>query len=132
MTDSQGHPLRVKTCATRVPCRFTLQMVRPGEEVILMSYSPFRLDHPYRETGPIFIRARGDVGYSDVHRWAPEMDPTQRVFRAYNSAEEITDARIGTAEPEGLIAELFANPAADCIHVRSLTYGCFTFKIERG
>ena len=30
-----------------------------------------------------------------------------------------------------LHAKFFANPAVHCLHVRSLTYGCFTFKIER-
>ena len=96
-----------------------------------MSYSPFKLAHPYAEVGPIFIRRHGDTGYNEPGRFPPEIDPTTRVFRAYSTAEELVDARVGTAQPEALIAELFSNPAVDCIHVRSLTYGCFTFKIER-
>jgi hypothetical protein len=131
MTDDFGHSLRVTTSTDRNPCRFTLQLTSPGEELILLSYSPFNRDHPYREIGPIFIRRQGDVGYTDLNRFPPELDPTKRVFRAYNLAEEIVDARVGTTEPEALIDELFRNSAVNCIHVRSLTHGCFTFKIER-
>lgn len=131
MTDDFGHSLRVTTSTERNPCRFTLQLAASGEELILLSYSPFTRDHPYREVGPIFIRRQGDVGYADLNQFPPELDPTKRVFRAYNVAEEIVDARVGTNEPEALIAELFGNPIVNCIHVRSLTHGCFTFKIER-
>ncbi len=131
MTDDFGHSLRVTTSSDRNPCRFTLQLTSPGEELILLSYSPFTRDHPYREVGPIFIRRDGDVGYANLHRFPPELDPTTRVFRAYSVAEEIVDARVGTPKPEALIAELFGNPIVNCIHVRSLTHGCFTFKIER-
>lgn len=132
MTDDFGHTLRVFVNPSRGnPCRFTLRQSPPGEELLMMSYSPFKRAHPYAEVGPIFIRRNGELGYDDLNRFPPEIDPTTRVFRCYNAAEEIVDARIGTAQPEALIDELFSNPAVDCIHVRSLTYGCFTFKIER-
>jgi hypothetical protein len=131
LTDPLGHSLRVTTQLSPVPCRFTLRQMPPGEELILMSYSPFHTEHPYKETGPIFICASGDTGYTDIHRWPPEIDPRQRVFRAYNAAEEIADAEVGTDDPDSLIARLFSNPLVDCIHVRALTYGCFTFKITR-
>ncbi len=132
MTDACGHRLQVHVNrAHGNPCRFTLRQSPPGEELLLVSHRPFRGDHPYAEIGPIFIRLRGDAGYTDVHRFPAEIDPTTRIFRAYDAAERIVDARIGTPNPDALIRELFANPAVDCIHVRSLTYGCYTFKIER-
>lgn len=132
MTDDFGHALKVFVNPSRGnPCRFTLRQSPPGEELLLMSYSPFQRAHPYAEVGPIFVRLHGDVAYDDPGRWPAEIDPATRVFRAYNAAEEIVDARVGTSRPEALITDLFAQPAVDCIHVRSLTYGCFTFKIER-
>ena len=114
-----------------MPCRYTLERVEPGEEVILLSYTPFAHDHPYREVGPLFIRRAGGAGYADLHRFPPQIDPARRAFRSYDAAERIVDARVGTADPETLIAGLFANPAVACIHVRAITHGCFTFKIER-
>jgi len=131
LVDDFGHRLKVTTNASRVPCRFTLEMTEPGEELILLGYSPFTRDHPYRETGPIFIRLLGDTGYTDIHHFPPQLDSTKRVFRCYDAEEQIVDARLGTTDPESLIVELFANPHVECIHVRALTYGCFTFKIER-
>lgn len=131
-TDAFGHHLPVYINPVQGnPCRFTLRQSLPGEELLLLSHRPFGGDHPYAEVGPIFIRLHGDRGYEDVHRFPPEIDPLKRIFRAYNLAEEIVDARLGTAEPESVIDELFSNPAVACIHVRSLTYGCYTFKIER-
>jgi hypothetical protein len=134
LRDDHGHALEVITNRERGnPCRFTLRQSPPGEELILMSYSPFRGGHPYAEVGPIFIRKNGDAdtGYADPHRWPPEIDPVNRVFRCYDADERIVDARVGTSQPEALIAELFANAQVQTIHVRSLTYGCYTFKIER-
>lgn len=132
MTDPFGHRLRVIVNETHGnPCRFTLRQSPPGEELLLLSHRPFAHDHPYAEVGPIFIRLRGDEGYSDVHRFPPEIDPATRVFRGYDAAERIVEARVGTPDPDALIGALFANPQVACIHVRSLTYGCYTFKIER-
>lgn len=132
MTDPFGHRLQVYVNeAHGNPCRFTLRQSPPGEELILLSHRPFATDHPYAETGPIFIRRHGDEGYQDVHRFPPEIDPATRLFRAYDAAERIVGARVGTPDPDAVIADLFANPAAACIHVRSLTYGCYTFKIVR-
>lgn len=113
------------------PCRLTLRYIRKGERLLLLSHSPFALDHPYREIGPIFILADGGQPYADADRFPPEIDPTTRVFRSYDAAERIVDARVGTADPGRLITELFSNPRAECIHVRSLTYGCYTFRIDR-
>jgi hypothetical protein len=132
LTDDFGHALTPFINPSHGnPCRFTLRQSPPGEELLLMSYSPFKRAHPYAEVGPIFIRRHGEAGYAEPTHFPPEIDPTTRVFRCYNAAEEIIDARVGTSQPEELIAELFSDPAVDCIHVRSLTYGCFTFKIER-
>lgn len=132
LTDPFGNRLAVHINeAHGNPCRFTLRQSPPGEELLLMSHSPFAGRHPYAEVGPIFIRLRGDDAYEDVHRFPPEIDPATRVFRCYDQDERIVDARVGTNDPEGLIAELFSNPKVAFIHARSLTYGCFTFKIDR-
>jgi hypothetical protein len=131
LRDEAGRPLRVIRLASPAPCRFTLRQMPAGAEAILLSYSPFEAEHAYRETGPIFISAREDAGYAAVHQWPGEIDPRNRVFRAYNAAEEIVGARVGSADPEAIIAEFFSDPLVACIHVRALTYGCFTFKIVR-
>lgn len=131
LRDAAGHALSIQRLEAPAPCRFTLRQMPVGEEAILLSYSPFESEHPYRETGPIFISARGDAGYGAVHEWPSEIDPRNRVFRAYNAAEEIVAACVGGDNPSQTIAGLFANSAVRSIHIRALTYGCFTFKIVR-
>jgi hypothetical protein len=131
LRDEFGHALQITTQPSPVPCRYTLRQMSPGEPVILMSYCPFRLAHPYVEVGPIFIGAETEPSYETVDRWPPQIDPVQRVFRAYDAAERIVDARVGGTDPAEIILDLFANSAVECIHVRALGYGCFTFKVER-
>jgi hypothetical protein len=131
MIDDFGHRLSViRNPSPGNPCRYSLTPSPPGEELILLSYCPFSGNHPYAEVGPIFIRKNGDIGYQDVHRF-PDLDPVKRIFRAYNSKEEIIDARLGSDHPEAVIADLFSHPEVHFIHARALTYGCFTFKICR-
>ena len=52
-------------------------------------------------------------------------------LRLVPPAEEIADACVGSDDPEAIIAGFFSNSLVDCIHARSLTHGCFTFKIAR-
>jgi hypothetical protein len=87
-TDRLGHRLTPRlNDDPNNPCRFTLRQLRSGEEFLLMSYSPFRRDHPHRETGPIFIARHGGNGCADVHRRPPELDPPRLVLRVCNAAE---------------------------------------------
>jgi Protein of unknown function (DUF1203) len=54
-----------------------------------------------------------------------------RVFRAYDSNYHIIDAKVVDGrEPEVVIQELFENTQTAFVDVRSLTHGCFTFRIH--
>jgi Protein of unknown function (DUF1203) len=54
------------------------------------------------------------------------------VFRAYDSSYNIIDAEIvNGSEPEVVIKSLFQNPETAFVDVRSLTRGCFTFRVQR-
>jgi hypothetical protein len=39
------------------PCRDVLRRARPGEELILASFTPFSKPGPYKEYGPVFVLA---------------------------------------------------------------------------
>jgi len=55
-----------------------------------------------------------------------------RVFRAYDSKYNIIDAQIANgSEPEVVIETLFQNPDTEFVDVRSVTHGCFTFRVQR-
>ncbi|PYL22184.1 MAG: hypothetical protein DMF37_12595 [Verrucomicrobia bacterium] len=55
-----------------------------------------------------------------------------RVFRPYDERSNILDAQIVDGrEPELVIQELFENPETVFVDVRSVTHGCFTFRVQR-
>ncbi len=55
-----------------------------------------------------------------------------RVFRSYDSNFNIIDAQIvNGSEPEVVIETLFQNPETAFVDVRSVTRGCFTFRVQR-
>lgn len=114
------------------PCRDVLRRARPGEEILLASYSPFSVRGPYREFGPVFVLAR-DSGEAPARDRLPH-DPAdalsyfvQRLtLRAYSGDEDIMDARIVPAdEADATVREFLARPGVAWVDARFPAYGCF-------
>ena len=118
--------------ATHVaPCRHCLRWAQPGERVILFPYASVAPGRPYTESGPIFVHEDRCERYGAVDTYPAELRQG-RVLRAYDSKENMIDALvINGEEPETVIARFFADPQTAFLQVRSVTRGCFTFKIER-
>ena len=113
------------------PCRHCLRWARPGERVILFPYAAIPSSQPYSETGPIFVHASECPPYSATNEY-PSDFRNGRVFRAYDSNYNIIDAQIVNGdEPEIAIESLFQNPDTAFVDVRSVTRGCFTFRVQR-
>ena len=113
------------------PCRHCLRWAQPGESVILFPYAAIPHGHPYSETGPIFVHANECQRYSATNEYPPDFR-NGRVFRAYDSNYNIIDAEIvNGSEPEVAIKNLFQNPDTAFVDVRSITRGCFTFRVQR-
>ena len=54
------------------------------------------------------------------------------MLRAYDSKYNIIEAEIvNGSEPEVVIESLFQNPDTAFVDVRSVTHGCFTFRVQR-
>ncbi len=130
------HPRRI-VAEGGEPCRDVLRRARPGEELILASFSPFTLAGPYREYGPIFILARESD--EDVRRDTLPLEGPGRylrdqfVVRAYSAEEAIVDATMVT--PESALSTIDAFLQSQDIaflHLRFPTYGCFACRIDRG
>jgi hypothetical protein len=114
------------------PCRHCLRWAQRGERVILFPYAAIPPGHPYSETGPIFVHANECQRYSLPNEYPADFR-NGRVFRAYDSNYNILDAHVGDGrEPELVIQELFKNPETAFVDVRSITHGCFTFRVQRG
>jgi hypothetical protein len=113
------------------PCRHCLRWAQPGERVILFPYGAIPSGHPYSETGPIFVHANECQRYSATNEYPADFR-NGRVFRAYDSNYNIIDAQIvDGSEPEAVIRHFFENPDTAFVDVRSVTRGCFTFRVQR-
>ena len=113
------------------PCRHCLRFAKPGERMILFPYTSIPAGHPYSETGPIFVHKQPCERY-----WMTAAFPSDlrrgRVMRAYNSNFDIMDAEVvNDSEPEAVIEKLFEKPETAFVDARSVTRGCYTFRIQR-
>ena len=55
-----------------------------------------------------------------------------RVFRAYDANYNMIDAEVANEnDPEAVIEKLLQNPKTEFVDARSVTRGCFTFRILR-
>ena len=113
------------------PCRHCLRWAQPGERVILFPYAAIPSGHPYSETGPIFVHVDACHRYSAESEYPADFR-NGRVFRAYDSNYNIIDAQVmNDSQPEVVIENLFQNPDTAFVDVRSVTRGCFTFRVQR-
>ena len=113
------------------PCRHCLRWAQPGERVILFPYAAVPSGQPYSETGPIFVHANECQRYSATNEYPADFR-SGRVFRAYDSKYNIIAAQVmDGSEPEIAIESLFQNPETAFVDVRSVTCGCFTFRVQR-
>lgn len=119
------------------PLRDVLRRARPGERLILASFSPFALPGPFHEFGPIYVLESASREPVDRHRLpqagsASDYLRDQFVIRAYSAEEEILDAALTPAREFAATVDRFLDrPSTAFLHVRFPTYGCFALRIDR-
>jgi hypothetical protein len=125
------HAVVIADSPTGYPCRHCLRFAKPGERMILFPYAAIPPDHPYSETGPIFVHAEPCERYSATRDYPDDLR-RGRAFRAYNASYEMIDAEVANgSEPEAIVEKLLQNPDTAFVDARSITRGCFTFRIRR-
>jgi hypothetical protein len=130
-TGVPNHAIVVADSLGGYPCRHCLRFAKPGEGVILFSYASIPHDHPYSETGPIFVHAENCQRYSATDEYPADFR-NGRAFRAYDANYNMIDAEVANGrEPEAVIETLFQNPETAFVDARSVSRGCFTFRIQR-
>jgi len=128
---SADHALIAVDSPGSSPCRHCLRWAEAGERVVLFPFDAIPAGHPYSETGPIFVHADKCHRYSATNEYPADFR-NGRVVRAYDSNYNIIDAQVvNGSEPEVVIESLFQNPDTAFVDVRSVTSGCFTFRVER-
>jgi hypothetical protein len=117
--------------ATGYPCRHCLRWAQPGERVILFPYASIPPGHPYSETGPIFVHAEQCERYSATREYPADFR-NGRVFRAYDADYNMIDAEVVNGNTaETVVEKLLQNPKTEFVDARSVSRGCFTFRIRR-
>lgn len=136
--DDLGQSVEVSVAAGGEPCRDVLRRARPGERILLASFSPFAVAGPYREFGPVFLLAESGESemvasnLSRLHGANGEYFAERLTLRGYSASERIVDARlVSSSEAEAELQRLFANPEVAFVHARFPVYGCFACRIER-
>lgn len=134
--DAQGQPVRRLRAEGGEPCRDVLRRARPGEELLLASFSPFAKEGPFREFGPVYVLAQPSdeavnrdavgIGTDDDYLRA------QFAIRAYSAGEDILDAAlVDAASAQETVDRFFAREETAFLHVRFPTYGCFACRLDR-
>jgi hypothetical protein len=130
-TGAADHAIITVDSPESSPCRHCLRWANPGERVVLFPYAAIPSGQPYSETGPIFVHADECQRYSTTDEYPADFR-NGRVFRAYDSSYNIIDAQVmNGSEPEIVIESLFQDPNTAFVDVRSVTRGCFTFRVQR-
>jgi Protein of unknown function (DUF1203) len=130
-SEAGDHAMVKVDTAAGYPCRHCLRWAQPGERVILFPYASIPPGHPYSETGPIFVHAEPCERYGAIEAYPADFR-NGRVFRAYDADYNMIDAEVANGtDPEAVIEKLLQNPQTEFVDARSITRGCFTFRIRR-
>src|SRR5437660_11930818 len=125
------HALVTADSPTGYPCRHCLRFAKPRERVILFPYASIPAGHPYSEIGPIFVHAEKCERYSATDEYPADFR-NGRAFRAYDANYNMIDAEVANGKhPEAIIDKLLQNPETAFVDARSVTRGCYTFRIQR-
>ena len=99
--------------------------------MVLFPYEAIPVGHPYSETGPIFVHAEPCERYGATAEYPADFR-AGRAFRAYDADYNMIDAEIGNEnESEAIIEKLLQNLQTEFVDARSVSRGCFTFRILR-
>ena len=115
------------------PCRQCLQDAEIGDELVLVTHDPFRIDSPYRSASPIFLHAV-DCGEPPSARDDLPVQLTSRQLsvRAFDQAAMMTDAAlIEGSILQATLERLFADKSVDHVDIHNAVRGCWAVRAER-
>ena len=133
--DAYGHiPERAVSPGSGAPCRHCLQNIPEGAPMLILAHRPFASEHPYAETGPIFLCADrcergGGPELPQILTTSPDY-----LIKGYSKADRIvygTGQVVPTTTLDSQIAKIFARPDVAYIHVRSARNNCYQARVER-
>jgi len=136
--DAFGHMVIEQIATGLGPCRVSLKPFKKGIDTrLLISHSPFAVDNPYNQPGPVFINKEEVEEYTDVHRFPPEIKANKKSFPltliGYSHEQlMVYTQQVGDDDVDELIPNIFElHPEIEYLHARNAQACCFICKIER-
>lgn len=132
--DANGQPALARTAEGGAnPCRHCLQLIRDGEQKLVLAYRPFAATQPYAETGPIFLHKAPCTRYDSdaLPPWFAFLDPA--AVRGYGADDWIrydTGQIVRGPEIASACERIFADASVAYVHIRS-KFGCFQCRVEQ-
>jgi hypothetical protein len=129
---SRGAERRTTQPGNDYPCRVTLEVARPGERVLLLSYPVQPEASPYKSVSPIFIREAAEAQYIGHNEIPEQIAPRLMSVRAFDARHYIVAADVTPGAQLGEMAErFFANDEIAYLHVHHARWGCYVGRIDR-
>ncbi|KAI1343095.1 hypothetical protein F5Y15DRAFT_277236 [Xylariaceae sp. FL0016] len=133
----RGLPIVMMTPDQPVPCRRCLQDSRVGEEMVLISYDPFRGDSPHRCTSPIFLHPSSRchlASFPSTGALLPEQQRTRFLsVRAFDAGHMMVGSDLVDGEQmldacERLLGD---ETRAEYCHLHYARQGCFAVRVDK-
>ncbi len=114
------------------PDRVEMRDATPGETVLLVNHVSQPADTPYRANHAIFVREGATRAVDEVDLVPEVLRPRLLSLRAFDAAGMMIDADVVEGvQVERLIARLFEDERASCLHAHYAKRGCYAGLIER-
>lgn len=133
--DEHGNDFAVRSAEGWEPLRCCLRDAGAGESIALVSYSPFTVQSPWTEVGPVFVHAEACDRDQPPSELPAGMRTGPRVLRTYYDDETLDyDDITFVAEGEDLepaLRDLLTRPQVAAVHVRASLSQCFLYEVRR-
>ena len=127
-------PARATSDGGGNPCRYCLNDIPEGAEMLILACRPFSHLNCYSEVGPIFLCAECER-YDDGTQIPPVLASRERhLFKGYSADGRIvygTGEIVETVDISAYLEKSFAQDEVRYVHVRSATNNCFTLRIDQ-
>jgi hypothetical protein len=125
-------PIHVADEHPGYPCRQCLNDAEIGEELLLVSYDPFKIDSPYRSASPIFLHRAPCAPPADRQTLPRQLTSRLLSVRSFDTRARMIEAAV---VPGGELADtlnrFLDNEAADHVDVHNASRGCWAVRVER-
>lgn len=132
--DANGQPAVIRVAEGLAnPCRHCLELIREGDQKLVLGYRPFESLQPYAEVGPIFLHLTDCTRYESdsLPGWFDFMDPA--IVRGYGSDHWIrydTGDVVPGRELTEACRRILADATVEYVHIRS-RFNCFQCRVDR-